>query len=179
MSELFLSQAITEEIKRKIAYSSSTYLANDVYFKMGVIDLFINSYGKDQLKEMLSQSEVPTLKKMSEKFDSVGGFLSKFYKTYSNSSIAKLSQDTLKDKELKKKDTFEYRRLARDMRKINCIRPEITMLYVFCIENTPIRNMSIPREYYKIIEHVSYKNISDNLNKRKVGEPLDATSKQI
>lgn len=174
MSDLFISQAITKEIQRKIAYSSSTYLANDVYFKMGVIDLFINSYGIEKLKGMLDNSKIESLKKISEKLNLPGGFLNKFYKVYSKSSIAKLSQDTLKDKELKNKDTFEYKRLMKDMRKINCIRPHITQLYVFLIENSAIKNLTIPPEYFKIIEHSNYKNISDS--KRKVGEMPNATN---
>jgi len=169
MTELFLSEALWGEIQRKIAYSSSTYLANDVYFKMGVIDLLINAFGKGKLKEMLIKSNFEIIRKIGKNFDV---FMKKFYKIYSDSSIAKLSQDTLKDKELKNKDTHEYRRVLKNLKNVNVIRPEITALYVFLIENTSMKSMSIRREFYKILEHTSYKTIPDD-ERRKVG---DATS---
>lgn len=179
MSDLiYISQAVTEEIKRKIAYSSSTYLANDVYFKMQVIDLFVSSYGEDKILEMLELEDSKRLKKIAEDWTKPKGFLKKFRKLLSNSSIAKLSQDTLKDKKLKDKDTFEYKRLVRDMKKINAIRPNITALYVFLINKSAIKNMSIPREYFKVMEHSMYKVVPEG-NKRRVGDVLDATSKQV
>jgi hypothetical protein len=179
MSDLiFLSQAITEEIKRKIAYSSSSYLANDVYFKMVVVDLLINSFGEEKILELIKLEESKILKNIADNWYKANGFRKKFNKLLSNSSISKLSQDTLKDKDLKQKDTFEYKRLVKDMKKINCIRPEITNLYIFLINKSSIKNMSIPREYFKVLEHTTYKLIPED-KKRRVGDSIDATDKQI
>lgn len=179
MSDLiFLSQAITEEIKRKIAYSSSTYLANDVYFKMTVIDLFISSYGEEKILELLENENSKVLKNIASNWNSPKGFLRKFNKVFSSSSIAKLSQDTLKDKKLKDKNTFEYKRFVKDLKRINAIRPDITAMYVFLIENSGIKNMTIPREYFKVMEHTSYKVVPED-RKRRVGDMSNATSKQI
>jgi len=118
---------------------------------------------------MLIKSDSQTLRKTGKDFFKNKGFLDKFYKLYSNSAIAKLSQDTLKDKELKNRDTFEYKRMVKSMRKINAIRPDITSLYVFLLEQTAMKNRSMNRDFYKIIEHTSYKTIPDN-DRRKVGD---------
>ena len=144
---------------------------------MTVIDLFINSFGKSKVLELL-EKESGSLKKIADNWNKNNGFLKKFYKVFFNSSIGKLAQDTLKDKKLKEKDTFEYRRLVKGMKKINCIRPEISALYVFLINNSVIKNMSIPREYFKVLEHSTYKLVPED-KKRKVGDIVDATNKQI
>lgn len=177
MSELiFLSQAITEEIKRKIAYSSSSYLANDVYFKMTVIDLIIGSFGEEKVLKLLNEEDSKILRNIATNWDKPNGFLRKFRKILSQSSLSKLSQDTLKDKKLKESNTFEYKRFISDIKKVNCIRPEITAIYVFLINNSAIKNMTIPREYYKVMEHTNYKVVPEDRKKR-VGDMLDATNK--
>ncbi len=170
MSEIFLSQGVLDEIMRKIAYSSSSYFANDLYFKMSAVQLFISSVGEEKVKKMLLQCNDKILKKIGEKWES---FILYFDKILTTSSIAKLSQDLIKDKEFKKNE--EYDKMVSDLKKMGVIRPQIIALYVFFIENSAIKNMTIPREYYKIIEHSGYKVILD-ANKRKVG---DATNKQI
>lgn len=177
MSDLiFLSQAITGEIQRKIAYSSSSYFANDIYFKMGVIELFISSFGHEKIIELLSNSDSEVLKNIGLNWNKSSGFYRKFNRLLSSTSIAKLSQDAIKDKKLKEKDTFEYHRFVKDMKKINVIRPEITTLYVFLVDNSMIKNMTIPREYYKVLEHTNYKVVPED-KKRRVGELPNATIK--
>jgi len=174
-SEVNLNSIFTQLSLRKIAFFGSSILGNDIYFLKEFIDLMINIIGEETLIEMLKKDnsrnkkinnllgenwEKPTgMKRTLKKFDMV------IEKT-------KTAYDLLENQEIDKKQkdrTLKYQLFSQKAKKIPVIKPDVYSLFIFLVNNTSIKRMTIPQEYFKILEHKGYRSM-DEFDKRRVGD---------
>lgn len=172
MTEVKLNDIFTQLSLRKIAYFSSSVLGNDIYFLREYIDVMINVIGEEKLIEMLLKDDSPNSKKNKEigenwyKNKGMKKMLRNFDRIIEETKSA---YDFVEDKTLKKRDV-NFSRFSSKAKKIPMIKPEIYALFVFLVKNTSINRMTIPPEYYRIVEHVGYRSLGDLKKKRSVGD---------
>jgi len=142
--------------QRKIAFFSSSVLGNDIYYMKEFVDIMINVVGEDEIIKLLkndkSNNSSVNNKIGNDWHKSIGikKSLSKFDKLVEQTKSA---YDLLEDKSLKKKEKPDYKNFTNKSKNITAIKPNLYSLFVFLITCTSLNRMSIPQEYYKILEH--------------------------
>lgn len=148
-----LNPTFTQISQRKIAFFCSSVLGNDIYYMKEFIDLMINVFGEEELLKLLKNDKSKLNKKIGEDWNKPKG-MKKSLKNFDKLiEQTKSAYDLLEDKSLKKKGTPDYTKLMSKAKKIPAIKPDVYSLFVFFINNTSLQRMTIPQEYYKILEH--------------------------
>jgi len=164
-----LNPTITQIAQRKIAFFASSHLSNDLYFLKEFIDLMINVVGEEELIALLKKDDGTNSKRNNEiaknwnKPNGIKKTLKKFDKLIEQT---KSVYDLIEDKSLKKKEKSDYSKLTSKAKKISVIKPDIYSLFVFLVNCTSLNRMTIPQEYYKILEHRGNKPIQGFDKKR-------------
>jgi len=167
-----LNPTFTQISQRKIAFFCSSTLGNDIYYLKEFIDLMINVIGEQEVVRLLmidksNNSEVN--KKIGENWNKQKGIKNSLKKLDKIIEQTKSAYDLLEDKSLKKKEKADYSRLVNKANKISLIKPEIYSLFVFLVNCTSLQRMTIPQDYFKILEHRGNKPVQ-GFDKRRVGD---------
>lgn len=157
---------------RKIAFFCSSKLGDDIYYLKEFIDIMINVYGEDLLIDMLKKDQSNNkkiLNKIGNDWDKSNGMRNNLKKFDKLIEITKSAYDTLDDKTLKKTDSPSYKTFLEKSKRIPAIKDDFYALFVFLVNNSSINRMSIPQEYFKILEHRFNRAVGE-MEKRRIGD---------
>ncbi len=167
-----LNHIFSQTSLRKIAFSSSSTLGNDVYYLKEFIDLMINVVGEEKVIEMLKKDisgNKKRLNKIGEDWNKPTGIKRKFKKLDMLIQKTKSAYDILEDKTLAKKenkDKVNYMVFSQKAKMIPMINEELYALFVFFVLNTSLKMKTIPPEYYKILEHKNFRTVGEMEKRR-------------
>lgn len=172
MTEIILNSVFTQLALRKCAFFGSSTLGNDIYYLKEFIDLMINIVGEERVIELLKNdksSNSKVLNRIAKEWHEKKGMKRKLSKFDKLIEKTKLAFDKLEDKNFKKTDDPSYKTLTEKSKKITALKPEIYALFVFLVNNSTLSRMTIPPDYFKILEQRFSRPIGE-FDKRRVGD---------
>ena len=173
-----LNPTFTQIAQRKIAFFCSSTIGNDLYYLKEFVDLMINVIGEEELILLLKNDKSNNSKRnklIAEKWNKPNGIKNSLKKFDKLIEQTKSAYDLLEDKSLKKKDKPDYFKLISKAKKISIIKPDIYSLFVFLVNCTSLQRMTIPQEYYKILEHRGNKPVQGFDKKRVIGSDISGS----
>lgn len=172
MNELALNQIFTQIGLRKIAYFCSSTLGNDLYFLKEFIEVMINVIGEEKLITMLKDdisSNSKVNKQIGENWFKSNGMKKKLIELDRIIEQTKCAYDLLEDKTLKDTKKPSYKNFIKKCKKVPMIKPELYSLFVFLVNSSSIKRMSINPEYFKVLESRQFK-MAGEFDKKRVGD---------
>lgn len=167
MTDYKISPALLQVLMMKIAFFSSSHLGDDFYFLKEAVDLLIQIIGEENVIKELQNSKSESLQRIGNEWNEPKGMKRKLRTLGRIVEETKESYDFLRQKDFSEK-TEKYKNFVDRAEQLSIIRPELFSLFYFMIEKTPLAQMSIPREYHKMLEQKGRKNITD-LEKNRLG----------
>ena len=157
---------------RELAKFGSSIYGNDIYYLKNFIDLMIPVIGEKEIVERLLKNETNNKERLVQIGTNWEQTKIKLKKLDKLIERTKASFDSLEDKTLKKKELVSYKNLLTKASKITPLKSLIFDLMVFLIEDTTIGRMTIPSEYFKILEHKGHRPVGE-MDKRLLGGRME------
>lgn len=174
MSEIPINPIFTTMCLRKLAFFSSSTLGNDIYYLKEFVEIMINVIGENKLVDMLktdNSNNKDVYNRIGENWNKINGIKKGLSNLDKVVESTKQSYDILEDKSLKDFKKLNYKNFIKRSSKIPMIKQDLYALFVFLVNSTTIKRMTIPADYFKIFESRNFKSISE-FDKRKVGDPV-------
>ena len=152
---------------RKWIYFGSTYLVNDVYYLKEFIDLCINDFGEENVRQMLLTDEgrnKEKLRKIGKNWESYKHYLRRLDKQI---NLTKGFYDKLGKKDFSKNDE-DMKAFMKCANKLPLIKSDLYALAIFLLEKSPVKNLTIKSDDWKILEHIDLKKLQTGYRKPEI-----------
>lgn len=160
---------ISQIVLRNLGMYASSYLGNDLYYLVEAVNILISDVGEKWLEKKHKEAG-KDWNKVKEKLETINKLVSQVKVFYDPIVDKKFEK---KDKEVGKVQSMFKSYFVRTASKLPLLQRELYDLLILLVNNTTLRNATIPIEAFRILEHKDMRKL--DLTKRPVPPPGGTT----
>lgn len=144
-----VNSVLSQLVLRNLGLYGSSYLGNDIYFLVEAINILISDVGEEWLEKEYTKlgKEWGKTKEILVEINELATKIKVFYDPILDKRFEKKTKD---EGQVQAMFKSYFRKTASEMA---LLQREIYDLFVFLVNNTTLRNATIPNEAWKVLEH--------------------------